>query len=293
MSRWHDDDCAVPDIFWTSGGALVGVPQCRSCNASAQSAIYAAIEDPLDSFPPCPPDEPPGQLNLHWPATVKYTSSEPAKEEGRGIKTRPNSTYVESGPDTIKSSSLDALTSEQPATLTGGPPDRALPFASASLPVEPVAPAPVESPVYPERLSADQLRLVCLNAAKTTLGAPFLEPIHLDLEVFAQGNCEEYDATSYTWATEDGDASRRFPVFVGRNWDVLMQTRNCWDMLLYLRPRKGVRMLWVDAISIHQQDVSEKAVQVPQMGRIFKGATRVWLWLGSDMVVLPSAGRRK
>ncbi|KAK5653705.1 hypothetical protein OQA88_8736 [Cercophora sp. LCS_1] len=49
-------------------------------------------------------------------------------------------------------------------------------------------------------------------------------------------------------------------------------------MLAYLR-RPIPRILWVDAICINQASAVEKASQIPQMGRIYQGATRVVVYL--------------
>jgi len=67
-----------------------------------------------------------------------------------------------------------------------------------------------------------------------------------------------------------------------------MQTRNCWEMLCYLRPRRGVRLVWVDAICINQADDQEKKHQVDRMRDIYSNCTRVVLWLGSDLLAKPN-----
>ena len=48
----------------------------------------------------------------------------------------------------------------------------------------------------------------------------------------------------------------------------------------YIRLNEQVRVLWIDALCINQQDVSERNHQVSQMGRIYQSATGVLAWLG-------------
>ncbi|KAG7286694.1 hypothetical protein NEMBOFW57_009005 [Staphylotrichum longicolle] len=56
-------------------------------------------------------------------------------------------------------------------------------------------------------------------------------PVHLTLEVYPLTNCPAYETVSYCWAGEDGDDTRCRPVYVGEYWDVMLHTRNCWEML--------------------------------------------------------------
>jgi len=92
------------------------------------------------------------------------------------------------------------------------------------------------------------------------------------------------------WPRDELTRCRRQPIFVGPYWDILMQTQNCWEMLRYLRPRCGVRMVWVDAICINQKNNQERSEQVARMHKIYSGCWRVFLWLGPD-VARGSGGR--
>ncbi|KAK3347246.1 heterokaryon incompatibility protein-domain-containing protein [Lasiosphaeria hispida] len=140
-------------------------------------------------------------------------------------------------------------------------------------------------PIYPEALQANEIRLLRLDAAEDPD-----TPIHLSLEAHNE-RYPEYEATSYTWGGEDGDNARCWPVYVGPYWDVLLQTKNCRDMLTFLRPNDGVtfnRVLWVDAICINQNDNNERASQVAQMRQIYKRCRRVVVYLGPDVATSPS-----
>jgi hypothetical protein len=50
--------------------------------------------------------------------------------------------------------------------------------------------------------------------------------------------------------------------------------------LRHLRYTEDLRILWVDAICINQQDDDEKSKQVAMMGRIYNEAQKVYAWLG-------------
>jgi hypothetical protein len=57
-------------------------------------------------------------------------------------------------------------------------------------------------------------------------------------------------------------------------------TRNLDAALRVLQEEKMHRMLWVDAICIDQENISEKSHQVPLMKDIFELADQVIIWLG-------------
>jgi hypothetical protein len=57
-------------------------------------------------------------------------------------------------------------------------------------------------------------------------------------------------------------------------------TSNLKSALQSLRHSDSVRVLWVDAVSINQANIEERANQVRQMGRIYTQARGVIAWLG-------------
>lgn len=59
-------------------------------------------------------------------------------------------------------------------------------------------------------------------------------------------------------------------------------------MLRYLRPSRGERVVWVDAICINQKDSKERGEQVAKMGRIYSQCFQVVIWLGDDLAFKPS-----
>ncbi|KAM0542735.1 hypothetical protein ACHAPJ_012668 [Fusarium lateritium] len=138
---------------------------------------------------------------------------------------------------------------------------------------------PKPSQAYPNRLGTDEFRLLRLHPSNDVE-----DPVWGELESYPLQRCPEYEATSYTWASEDGDASLCRPIFLGPYWDIQLQTTNCWSMLQAMRfPGKGSRMIWIDAICINQDDIEERDSQVSQMSQIYTGCRRVFLYLGPDI----------
>ncbi|KAE9381129.1 HET-domain-containing protein, partial [Stipitochalara longipes BDJ] len=83
-----------------------------------------------------------------------------------------------------------------------------------------------------------------------------------------------YEALSYMWGSELKMQTIlinavEFPV-----------RENLWLALQHLRWTSETRVLWIDALCIHQQNVHERNHQVSQMGRIYNRARRVIVWLG-------------
>ncbi|OAK95978.1 hypothetical protein IQ06DRAFT_258054 [Phaeosphaeriaceae sp. SRC1lsM3a] len=89
-----------------------------------------------------------------------------------------------------------------------------------------------------------------------------------------------YAAVSYTWATEDGDASKtqRIHICSGddrEQWAYLDVTANCEHALQQLRDEHSERVVWIDSVCINQKDLKERNMQVSGMDFIFMCATHV------------------
>jgi hypothetical protein len=112
-----------------------------------------------------------------------------------------------------------------------------------------------------------------------------------------------FEALSYTWGSNEdpaeveiveadqrsrtqeqcrGFSAARIPLDYGpRRSGVKMRVqRNLSDALKHLRYADTARTLWCDAISVNQEDVTERSHQVTRMGDIYKYAKRVIVWLG-------------
>ena len=111
----------------------------------------------------------------------------------------------------------------------------------------------------------------------------YLEPgsskslLSCSLRVVTLSKTPVYEALSYTWGE---------PVF-----SALMKcspsgqiciTENLSVALCHLSLKDRVRVLWVDAICINQQDLVERSQQVSLMRDIYEGADPVIVWLGKD-----------
>ncbi|KAH6665944.1 ankyrin repeat-containing domain protein [Halenospora varia] len=83
-----------------------------------------------------------------------------------------------------------------------------------------------------------------------------------------------YNALSYTWGSNDRDRA----ITIDRR--TLYITSNLYHALHYLRLEGQDRILWIDALCIDQNNEREKGHQVAQMGRIYKEAEQVIMWLG-------------
>lgn len=228
MSRWHKPGCATPDIVVDTS---TQTPSCRACGTTPDLVSLIRQQAHASPFPEPPPDQPRGKMNLWWPRSVPYLH--PNKPLPSHQK-QPNSTPP---------SPFSSLTQ---TTIT--PPAHA-----------PAAPR-VSSPIYPSPLAPGHFRLAYLSPPPPNGSSPTDDaPVHLTLEVYPLTNCPAYETVSYCWAGEDGDDTRCRPVYVGEYWDVMLHTRNCWEMLRFVRPRwlgaglgGGGRVVWVDAVCIDQ-----------------------------------------
>jgi hypothetical protein len=89
-----------------------------------------------------------------------------------------------------------------------------------------------------------------------------------------------YEALSYTWSTQEGDSSMSQSIRNRETGEMIAITKNCDAALRCLRRKGRKRVLWVDAISIDQADVSERSHQVKFMSTIYSSASQVLMFLG-------------
>lgn len=90
----------------------------------------------------------------------------------------------------------------------------------------------------------------------------------------------EYYALSYVW----GSPSEARCITV--NNEPFLVRRNLWNCLYITRKRQFRDRLWIDAICIDQTCIPERNHQVSVMGDIYRSATRVIVWLGTELEIL-------
>jgi hypothetical protein len=129
----------------------------------------------------------------------------------------------------------------------------------------------VESRIYPySPLSeSDEIRLLLLQ--------PHIpgQRIKCTIQHVKLSEKPRYEALSYMW----GPKNMKFIEID----DYLVDVReNLWAALCQLAPPNGIRVLWIDAVCIDQNNVEERNHQVAQMGRIYTEAKQVAVWLGES-----------
>jgi len=107
-----------------------------------------------------------------------------------------------------------------------------------------------------------------------------MDAVELTLRTFRLeiDNPPPYEALSYVWGSEQDPHA--ISVGSSTNRGILRVTHNLLDALRHLRIENHSRLVWVDAVCINQADDSEKGPQVAMMGKIYRLASRVVVWLG-------------
>jgi hypothetical protein len=96
------------------------------------------------------------------------------------------------------------------------------------------------------------------------------------LSVASLDDDPKYEAVSYVWGPTE-DLGR---ISVALFEEGVLITKNLQSVLRSLRLSDRVRVLWVDALTINQEDLNERANQVTIMGEIYSKAERVLAYLG-------------
>ena len=128
--------------------------------------------------------------------------------------------------------------------------------------------------------SERQIRLLHL------LPGSWEEPICCSLQVVSLDEKPVYQGLSYAWG------KLNFVKTVQVDERPFRITANLWAALRRLRRTKHERILWIDALSINQQNLDERSYQVSLMGKIYTSASEIIIWLGdsiSDSSLLQSS----
>lgn len=101
------------------------------------------------------------------------------------------------------------------------------------------------------------------------------DPIRLSIIHVKVNEKPEYEALSYCWGKDEDDDYR----VISDNAPLDVR-RNVYEALHRLRLKDRKRKLWIDALSINQDDIAERSSQVRAMRDIFQQAQRTAVWLG-------------
>ncbi|CZR66363.1 uncharacterized protein PAC_16264 [Phialocephala subalpina] len=98
----------------------------------------------------------------------------------------------------------------------------------------------------------------------------------------------QFEALSYTWGSPKNPEISYVEVIDEKQHSTTLYTleigQNLALALRHLRRSDDSRVLWIDAISINQEDIKERETQVMRMGDIYRHAHRVVVWLGPSFV---------
>lgn len=104
------------------------------------------------------------------------------------------------------------------------------------------------------------------------------DPIRGELIIVSTDSQEDYDAVSYTWADQTGDATRRFRAFIGSGYVSI--TRSCQEVLQRIRSRFYTKCVWIDSLCVDQDNLQERGHQVQLMPRIYTRAKKTYVYVG-------------
>ncbi|KAK3650485.1 hypothetical protein LTR56_006190 [Elasticomyces elasticus] len=131
---------------------------------------------------------------------------------------------------------------------------------------------PIANPIDYPPLCAEQrqMRLLTWNENEK-------EELECHLTTVSLNDTPEYTALSYVWGTQQ--PTHRVQVD-GRPFWI---RPNLYEFLkLTAREQNLGRGMFIDAVSINQDDMNERASQVALMGSVYRGATEVVAWFGDE-----------
>ncbi|KAF1929496.1 HET-domain-containing protein, partial [Didymella exigua CBS 183.55] len=102
------------------------------------------------------------------------------------------------------------------------------------------------------------------------------EELICSLSQYSLPNAPTYEALSYTWQ----NPAHPIDESINLQESKFNVTWNLHEALCHLRTENTTRTLWIDAICINQDDLDERAQQVPFMKDIYRNAGHVVVWLG-------------
>jgi hypothetical protein len=135
------------------------------------------------------------------------------------------------------------------------------------------------------KLGATEIRVVDIQPGH------FDDPIHVSIRVVDFQDKPRYEALSYVWNPGYADINLGYNHKIHKVHKIMVTTTSSatylpigWNLaaaMRHLRYEHTLRTMWIDAISINQEDTSERNHQVGLMGTIYSSAERVVVWLGT------------
>lgn len=122
------------------------------------------------------------------------------------------------------------------------------------------------------QLGRDEVRLIKL------IPGQWSDPIRCQLFRASLDECTSYYALSYVWG------SRKTTRLITLNGRPFAATVNLESALRHLRQRHSEGLvIWIDALSINQNDDEERSQQVQLMGKIYRSCIEVIVYLGNNL----------
>ena len=122
--------------------------------------------------------------------------------------------------------------------------------------------------------SLSSIRLVKL------LAGPLNDKLQCEIDVVTIEDDLDYEAISYVWGTSENKPAIQVCSEYGNS--ALEIPANLGAALRRFRHGSSTRTLWIDSICINQNDDDERSHQVQLMGKIYRSASTVLIWLGED-----------
>jgi hypothetical protein len=120
----------------------------------------------------------------------------------------------------------------------------------------------------PLDVSRSEIRVLEVASTQSSPGI-----ISCQLKIVSLLDKPDYEALSYVWGTPSD------PEEIQLSGVTHPVTKNLYQALTALRHDDKTRILWVDAVCIHQADLDERSAQVGMMDRVYAYASQVVVWL--------------
>jgi Heterokaryon incompatibility protein (HET) len=127
-------------------------------------------------------------------------------------------------------------------------------------------------------LPPNETRVVSINSAQPGRD-PEISLRTIDLEDPCNGDFrQDYIAISYTW----GDPSAHVSLPICCSSGGVHHVAVSYNLIVLVAElyRRGIRIVWIDQLSINQASDAEKATQITLMKVIYERARAIFLWLG-------------